>query len=163
MGYDHGESFWTKWNFHLVQKLSPRSYPIHSERKWKYSFLSVYIYLLIQFDTKGLHFIRHRTLRGQKILCAGDLGRFWREFKSRELNNFPGIPGIYYILSNFLKICVFALYLWICVAVNKVLITLKAFRRCYQSLLSLQIRRKCFGDSLVQFSRKTQAPVKVKN
>ena len=41
MGYDRDDSFWTKWKFHLVQKLSPRSYPIHCERKWKYSFLSV--------------------------------------------------------------------------------------------------------------------------
>ena len=41
MGYDRSDSFWTKWNFHLVQKPSPRSYPIHCERKWKYSFLSV--------------------------------------------------------------------------------------------------------------------------
>ena len=41
MGYDSGDSFWTKWKFHLVQKLSPLSYPIHCEKKWKYSFLSV--------------------------------------------------------------------------------------------------------------------------
>ena len=40
MGHDRGHSFGTKWNFHLVQKLSQRSYPIHCERKWKYSFLS---------------------------------------------------------------------------------------------------------------------------
>ena len=33
--------FEPKWKFHLVQKLSPRSYPIHCERKWKYSFFSV--------------------------------------------------------------------------------------------------------------------------
>ena len=26
-----------------------------------------------------------------------DPGRFWRKFKSRELKNFPGIPGIIYI------------------------------------------------------------------
>ena len=39
MGYDRGDGFRTKWKFHLVQKLSPRSYPIHCERKWKYSFL----------------------------------------------------------------------------------------------------------------------------
>ena len=41
MWYDRGDRFWTKWKIHLVQKLSPRSYPIHCERKWKYSFLSV--------------------------------------------------------------------------------------------------------------------------
>ena len=40
MGYDCGDSYWTKWNFHLVQKPSQRLYPIHCERKWKYSFLS---------------------------------------------------------------------------------------------------------------------------
>ena len=33
--------FWTKWNFHLLLKPSPRSYPIHCENKWKYSFISV--------------------------------------------------------------------------------------------------------------------------
>ena len=42
MGYDRGDSFLTKKKFQLVQKLSPRSYPIHCERKWNYSFLSVY-------------------------------------------------------------------------------------------------------------------------
>ena len=42
MGYDRGDGFWTKWKYHLVQKLSPRSYPIHCGRKWKYSFLSVW-------------------------------------------------------------------------------------------------------------------------
>ena len=31
MRYDRGDSFWTKWKFHLVQ----------FERKWKYSLLSV--------------------------------------------------------------------------------------------------------------------------
>ena len=43
MGYDSEvfNSFWTKWNFYLVQKLSPRSYSIQFERKWKQSFLCV--------------------------------------------------------------------------------------------------------------------------
>ena len=31
----------SQMEFNLVQKLSPRSYPIHCERKWEYSFLSV--------------------------------------------------------------------------------------------------------------------------
>ena len=41
MGYDRDDSFWAKGKFPFVQKPSPRSYPIHSERKWKHSFLSV--------------------------------------------------------------------------------------------------------------------------
>ena len=49
MGYDRGGSipfdFEPNGKIHLVQKLkgklSPRSYPIQFERKWKYSFLSV--------------------------------------------------------------------------------------------------------------------------
>ena len=44
MGYDRGDSFWTKWKFYFVKKLSLRSYPIHCERKWKYSFLSVAVH-----------------------------------------------------------------------------------------------------------------------
>ena len=47
MGYDRGDSFpfdfLKEIEFNLVQKLSPRSYPIHCERKWKYSFISVMI------------------------------------------------------------------------------------------------------------------------
>ena len=52
MGYDRGESF--SFNFEpnvipidskLKGKLSPRSYPIQFERKWKHSFLSVYAVL----------------------------------------------------------------------------------------------------------------------
>ena len=48
MGYDTGDSF--PFNFEpngnpfgskSNVKLSPRSYPIQCERKWKYSFLSV--------------------------------------------------------------------------------------------------------------------------
>ena len=41
MVYDRGDSFWAKGNLHLVQKPSSQSYPIHCERKWEYSFLSV--------------------------------------------------------------------------------------------------------------------------
>ena len=53
MEYDRGDSFhlfflfrfWTKWNSIWFRKskgnLSPRSYPIQCERKWKYSFVSV--------------------------------------------------------------------------------------------------------------------------
>ena len=48
MGYDRGYSFHfdflNQMEIHLVQKskgkLSPRSYPIQYERKWKYSFVS---------------------------------------------------------------------------------------------------------------------------
>ena len=44
MGYDHGDSF--PFDFEPTGskpkgKLSPRSYPIPCERKWKYNFLSV--------------------------------------------------------------------------------------------------------------------------
>ena len=48
MGYDRGDSFPYKFEPNgnpfgskLKEKLSPRSYPIQCERKWKYSFLSV--------------------------------------------------------------------------------------------------------------------------
>ena len=49
MGYDHGESF--PFDFELNEipfgskskgKLSPRSYPIQFQRKWKYNFPSVF-------------------------------------------------------------------------------------------------------------------------
>ena len=47
MGYDHGDSFPFDFEPNGIQfrskskgKLSPRSYPIQYERKWKYSFLS---------------------------------------------------------------------------------------------------------------------------
>ena len=59
MGYDRGDSFPLNFEpngipfsskangilFSLKskRKLSPRSYPIQFERKWKYSFLSVYL------------------------------------------------------------------------------------------------------------------------
>ena len=49
MGYDRGDSFpfdfepnGTPFGSKSKGKLSPRSYPIHCERKWKYSFLSVH-------------------------------------------------------------------------------------------------------------------------
>ena len=48
MGYDRGDSFpfdfepnGIPFGSKLKGKLSPRSYPIRCERKWKYSFLSV--------------------------------------------------------------------------------------------------------------------------
>ena len=48
MGYDHGNSIPIDFEQNLIPfgskskgKLSPRSYPIQFERKWKYSFLSV--------------------------------------------------------------------------------------------------------------------------
>ena len=48
MGYDRGDSFPFDFESNGIQfgskskgKLSPRSYPIQCERKWKYSFLSV--------------------------------------------------------------------------------------------------------------------------
>ena len=48
MGYDHSDSFpfdsepiGIPFNSKPKGKLSPRSYPIQCERKWKYSFLSV--------------------------------------------------------------------------------------------------------------------------
>ena len=47
MEYDHGDSFpfdfepnGNPFGSKLKGKLSPRSYPIQCERKWKYSFLS---------------------------------------------------------------------------------------------------------------------------
>ena len=48
MGYDRGDSFpfdfepnGNSFASKLKGKLSPRSYPIYCERKWKHSFLSV--------------------------------------------------------------------------------------------------------------------------
>ena len=48
MGYDRGDSFpfdfepnGIKFGSKLKGKLSPQSYPIQRERKWKYNFLSV--------------------------------------------------------------------------------------------------------------------------
>ena len=48
MGCDRGDSFpldfepnGTPFGLKLEGKLSPRSYPIQCERKWKYSFLSI--------------------------------------------------------------------------------------------------------------------------
>ena len=48
MGYDHGDSFSFDFEPNGIPfgskskgKQSPRSYPIHCERKWKYCFLSV--------------------------------------------------------------------------------------------------------------------------
>ena len=48
MGYDRGDSFpldfepnGTPFGSKSKEKLSPRSYPIQCERKWKHSFLSV--------------------------------------------------------------------------------------------------------------------------
>ena len=43
MGYDRGDSFPFDFepNGKSKEKLSPRSYPIQCERKWKHSFLSV--------------------------------------------------------------------------------------------------------------------------
>ena len=50
MGYDRGDSIpfdfepnGTPFGSKLKGKLSPRSYLIQSERKWKYNFLSLYI------------------------------------------------------------------------------------------------------------------------
>ena len=50
MGYDHGDSFPFDFEPNGIPfgskskgKLSQRLYPIQFERKWKYSFLSVYI------------------------------------------------------------------------------------------------------------------------
>ena len=47
MGYDRGDSFLFDFEPNGIlfgskskEKLSPRSYPIQCERKWKYSFLS---------------------------------------------------------------------------------------------------------------------------
>ena len=47
MGYDHGDSFPFDFDPNGISfgskskgKLSPRSHPIHYERKWKYSFLN---------------------------------------------------------------------------------------------------------------------------
>ena len=50
MGYDRGDSFpfdWYRGKLFFdwsksIGKLSPRSYPIQFERKWKYSFLSAH-------------------------------------------------------------------------------------------------------------------------
>ena len=51
MGYDRGDSFPFDFEPNRIPfgskskgKLSPRSYPIHCERKWKHSFLSVGTY-----------------------------------------------------------------------------------------------------------------------
>ena len=48
MKYDRGDSFYFDFELKAIPfglkskgKLSPRSYPIQCERKWKYSFLSV--------------------------------------------------------------------------------------------------------------------------
>ena len=48
MGYDRGDGFafdfepnGYSFGSKSIEKLSPRSYPIQSERNWKYSYLSV--------------------------------------------------------------------------------------------------------------------------
>ena len=43
MGYDRGDSFPLDFEPNGIPfgSLSPQSYPIHYERKWKYSFVSV--------------------------------------------------------------------------------------------------------------------------
>ena len=53
MGYDHGDRFpfdfrpnGIPFGSKLKGKLSPRSYPIQYERKWKHSFLSVPVCLM---------------------------------------------------------------------------------------------------------------------
>ena len=54
MGYDRGGSFHFDFEpngypsiwFKIERKMSPRSYPIQCERKWKHSFLSVPWYVL---------------------------------------------------------------------------------------------------------------------
>ena len=60
MGYDRGDSFpfnfesnGISFGFKSKGKLSPRSYPIQCERKWKYSFLSVtyQLYALDSYET----------------------------------------------------------------------------------------------------------------
>ena len=56
MGYDRGDSF--PFDFEpngskSKGKLSPRPYPIQCERKWKYSFLSVYNEILASLGIMG--------------------------------------------------------------------------------------------------------------
>ena len=53
MGYDRGDSFPYDFEPNRIPfgskskgKLSPRSYPIQCERKWKYSFLSVTVQIM---------------------------------------------------------------------------------------------------------------------
>ena len=54
MGYDRGDNFPLDFEPNGIpfgsksnEKVSPRSYPIQCERKWKYSFLSVAIFILL--------------------------------------------------------------------------------------------------------------------
>ena len=59
MGYDCGDSFpfdfepkGIPFGSKSKGKLSPRSYPIQCERKWKHSFLSAYLLLHIHYTGK---------------------------------------------------------------------------------------------------------------
>ena len=70
MGYDRGDSFWTIWNFHLVQKLSPRSNPIQFKRKWKYSFLNV------RNATTAMLVKQGKSQLGMRDVLSGDR---WKE------------------------------------------------------------------------------------
>ena len=85
MGYDHDDSFTfdsepngIPFGSKSKGKLSPRSYPIQFERKWKYSFLSAWYSLVSMNSSQArefsfvtcLDFISEKMLPFRIILCA---------------------------------------------------------------------------------------------
>ena len=80
MGYDRGDSFpfdfepnTIPFGFKSKVKLSPRSYPIQCERKWKYSFLSV-------LCSDIPHDIILEKLTGHTREMSGTFGVFFSSF-----------------------------------------------------------------------------------
>ena len=75
MGYDRGDSFSFDFESNGIPfgskskgKLSPRSYPIQFERKWKYSFLSVG-----KAELNTCHVWDRLVKVGGKVRCCGAL------------------------------------------------------------------------------------------
>ena len=69
MGYDRGDSFpfdfesnGIPFGSKSIGKLSPRSYPIQFERKWKYSFISVGL-IVVAFPVWGIITIQAMRLK----------------------------------------------------------------------------------------------------
>ena len=77
MGYDRGDSFPFDFKPNGIPfgskskgKMSPRSYPIQYERKWKHSFLRVYSRVM---ERASMNFAYTHVLRQKLIFCCSFL------------------------------------------------------------------------------------------
>ena len=156
-------TLWTcRFEKEMCMRILIHFYPAVKAKLEKILFVSIYITLKSEIMKHIIYATSsQRSLRlGFAIPSPGIPDDFRWNLDPGNLNNFPGIPKIFYIYSKFLKIWFVAVIMDLCG--SKYSSHHIEFNRCYLCILPPQIQIKYFNDSLVQFSRQIPAPVKVK-